>query len=47
LEEELFGPICPVIKANFRKAYQAISSLPHPLGIYIFSKNKSEIDESE
>jgi len=45
LEEELFGPICPVIKANFRQAYEAINSLPHPLGIYIFSKNKAEIDE--
>ncbi|KAF2802844.1 aldehyde dehydrogenase [Mytilinidion resinicola] len=45
LEEELFGPILPVIKDNFRKAYQAINTLGHPLGIYIFSKNKAEIDE--
>ncbi|OCK78226.1 aldehyde dehydrogenase [Lepidopterella palustris CBS 459.81] len=45
MSEELFGPICPIIKADFRQAYQAINKLPHPLAIYIFSKNKAQIDE--
>jgi aldehyde dehydrogenase (NAD+) len=45
MEEELFGPICPVIKTPFREAVKAVSNLPHPLAIYIFSSVNSEIDE--
>ena len=45
LSEELFGPICPVIKANHVTAYQQISKMPHPLGLYIFSSSQAEIDE--
>jgi len=45
MEEELFGPVCPVISANYVQAYQAINNLPHPLAIYIFSSKQSEIDE--
>ena len=45
LSEELFGPICPVIKATYQEAYRAISDMPHPLGLYIFSTNDSEVQE--
>ncbi|KAI0126981.1 Aldehyde/histidinol dehydrogenase [Xylariales sp. AK1849] len=45
MEDELFGPICPVLKATTEEAYNAIKSSPHPLAIYIFSNNQQEIDE--
>ena len=45
LSEELFGPICPVIKADHVTAYKQISKMPHPLGLYIFSSSQDEIDE--
>lgn len=45
LSEELFGPVCPVIKADYVTAYKQISKMPHPLGLYIFSSSQTEIDE--
>ncbi|KAH8731066.1 aldehyde dehydrogenase 3I1 [Phaeosphaeriaceae sp. PMI808] len=44
LKEELFGPILPVIPATPTEAVATISSMPHPLAIYIFSKNQKEIE---
>jgi aldehyde dehydrogenase (NAD+) len=44
LSEELFGPILPVIEADYKSACSTISSMPHPLGLYIFSSDQSEID---
>ncbi|KAL4881772.1 Aldehyde/histidinol dehydrogenase [Aspergillus karnatakaensis] len=44
LSEELFGTICPVVKATTKEAIESINSLPHPLAIYVFSKNQEEID---
>ncbi|KAF5026814.1 hypothetical protein F66182_1098 [Fusarium sp. NRRL 66182] len=44
LSEELFGPICPVIKATYQDAVREINCRPHPLAIYIFSSDRSEID---
>ncbi|KAF5541361.1 aldehyde dehydrogenase (NAD+) [Fusarium napiforme] len=45
LSEELFGPICPVIKATYQDAVRLTNiSGPHPLAIYIFSSDRSEID---
>ncbi|RBQ99473.1 hypothetical protein FVER53590_01702 [Fusarium verticillioides] len=45
LSEELFGPICPVIKATYKGAVrQTNSGGPHPLAIYIFSSDRSEIN---
>jgi aldehyde dehydrogenase (NAD+) len=44
LSEELFGPILPVIEADYVHACATISSMPHPLGLYIFSKDQTEID---
>ncbi|KAG4274795.1 aldehyde dehydrogenase (NAD+) [Fusarium proliferatum] len=44
LSEELFGPICPVIRAMYKNAVRQTNSGPHPLAIYIFSSDRSEID---
>ncbi|KAJ5963589.1 uncharacterized protein N7479_003465 [Penicillium vulpinum] len=45
LSEEIFGPICPVIKANVRQACQRINKGEHPLALYIFSSDSSEIQD--
>ncbi|KAJ2893748.1 hypothetical protein MKZ38_008285 [Zalerion maritima] len=47
MSEELFGPICPVIKADYKEAVRMTNSLPHPLAVYIFSTNPTEIEESK
>ena len=65
LSDELFGPLLPVVKADYKKACEItrrcvsaifailafsgtnvlkISSLEHPLGLYIFSNEQKEID---
>lgn len=44
MSEELFAPIAPVIVADVERAIRIINSMPHALGLYIFSSNKSEID---
>lgn len=44
LESELFGPLLPVIVADYVEATRAIASKPHPLAIYIFSNSKPEIE---
>ncbi|KAF5625189.1 aldehyde dehydrogenase (NAD+) [Fusarium tjaetaba] len=44
MSEELFGPICPVIKATMEQAVVITNNLPRPLAIYIFSSDKSEMD---
>ncbi|KAL3447691.1 Aldehyde/histidinol dehydrogenase [Aspergillus insuetus] len=44
LSEELFGTICPVVKASTKEAIDSINSLPHPLAIYVFSGDQNEID---
>ncbi|KAF2035041.1 aldehyde dehydrogenase 3H1 [Setomelanomma holmii] len=44
LSEELFGPILPIIEADHITACKTVSSMPHPLAIYIFSTDQSEID---
>ncbi|KAK7204235.1 aldehyde dehydrogenase 3I1 [Myxozyma melibiosi] len=45
LSEELFGPILPVVKADYKSAYEIIRKMDHPLAIYIFSSSQAEIDE--
>jgi aldehyde dehydrogenase (NAD+) len=47
LQEELFGPILPVIRADYVTAYKHINKREHPLALYIFSSKQSEIDESK
>ncbi|KAF2994099.1 hypothetical protein E8E14_001826 [Neopestalotiopsis sp. 37M] len=44
LSGELFGPVLPVVKADLKAALQTINSMPHPLGLYIFSDNQAEVD---
>lgn len=44
LSEELFAPIAPVIAADMVTAIRTINSMPHPLGLYIFSSKQGEID---
>lgn len=45
LAEELFGPILPVVKTDYKKAHQTISSSEHPLAIYIFTQEEKVADE--
>lgn len=44
LSEELFGPVLPIIESDYTTACKTISSMPHPLGLYIFSSDQKEID---
>ncbi|KAJ0415410.1 putative succinate semialdehyde dehydrogenase [Aspergillus carlsbadensis] len=44
LSEVLFGPILPVIKSDLDTAIETINSMPHPLGLYVFSSQQSEIN---
>ena len=44
LSEELFAPIAPIINAEIKEAIATINLMPHPLGLYIFSKDQKEID---
>ena len=44
LAEELFGPLLPVVLADYKEATRIIGTLPHPLAIYIFSSKKTEVD---
>ena len=46
MSEEIFGPILPIMKMDYRQACSLTSKLEHPLGLYIFSTNQAEIDES-
>jgi len=43
LSEELFGPILPIVEADVRRAVEIISSLPHPLAIYVFASDCKEV----
>lgn len=44
LTEELFGPILPLVEADVARAVGIISSLQHPLAIYIFTNDRSEVN---
>ena len=46
MEEEIFGPILPVIQyKNFENIISKIKEIPKPLSCYIFSENKSEMQK--
>ena len=47
ISEEIFGPLLPIVKADHRQACEIMQEMEHPLGLYIFSTNKNEIDESK
>lgn len=43
MTEEIFGPILPIVTVDgLDEAIEFVNGLPHPLGIYLFSKDKSE-----
>lgn len=47
LEEEIFGPILPVIPVpDWETAIDWVRSRPHPLALYVFSNRKEEIDRA-
>ena len=46
MEEEIFGPILPVLSYSvLDKAITYVNSKERPLALYIFSKNKSNINK--
>lgn len=46
MEEEIFGPVLPIIPyEDIKEAYDYIKSKPKPLALYIFGKNKGAIKE--
>ena len=44
MSQEIFGPLLPVIKADFETACTTIQSMEHPLALYIFSHDRGEIE---
>lgn len=45
MEEEIFGPILPIITySSLDEAIEYVNSKPKPLALYIFGTNRSEID---
>ena len=46
MSEEIFGPLLPIIRADYRKACQLTQNGEHPLGVYIFSNDPKEIEYS-
>lgn len=47
LSEELFAPVLPVVVASTDEAIESMNNMPHPLGLYIFSNSKPEIEHSQ
>lgn len=48
MQEEIFGPILPVMQAeSFNDAMDFINKRPHPLALYIFTKNQKQINYYE
>lgn len=37
LSEDLFGPLLPIVEADCKQVVETINSMPHTLGLYIFS----------
>lgn len=47
MSEEIFGPLLPIVKADYRQACEITQKAEYPLALYIFSTDEKEIDESE
>lgn len=45
MQEEIFGPLLPVIPMDFFKAIDFVKKRPHPLALYLFSNQKKSIDQ--
>ncbi len=41
MQEEIFGPILPVVAIEISKSVEFVNSKPKPLGLYIFSNNSA------
>ena len=42
MQEEIFGPVMPVLTyQNLDDVIQKVNSMPHPLALYFFTKNKA------
>lgn len=46
MSEELFGPILPVITASLDEAVKITNSLPTPLALYVFGRDKEVIERT-
>jgi aldehyde dehydrogenase (NAD+) len=45
MQQEIFGPILPIISVeNMEEAFEIIRSYPHPLAMYLFTKDKKVED---
>ncbi len=44
MSEEIFGPLLPIMAMPYTEACTVTSRLEHPLALYIFSTNNTEID---
>lgn len=44
MRDEIFGPVLPIIPLDHVSATDVVRSMPHPLGLYIFSTQKDEIE---
>lgn len=46
MQEEIFGPLLPILTYHdINEAIRTIESHPHPLALYIFSQNKTNIEK--
>ncbi len=46
MEEEIFGPILPIIEVDgIDDAIHYVNSRPHPLAYYVMSKDKKVIEK--
>jgi aldehyde dehydrogenase (NAD+) len=45
MSEELFAPFIPIIRSTPSEAVATISSMPHPLALYIFSTDPAEVSQ--
>lgn len=44
MQQEIFGPVLPVLTyQSLEEAIEKINSLPHPLALYLFTKDKANI----
>jgi aldehyde dehydrogenase (NAD+) len=46
MQEELFGPILPVLEiSDLQEALRFVNARPSPLGLYLFSEDRSTIEQ--
>ena len=46
MQEEIFGPVLPVLTfRDFKEVYEMLADKPKPLALYLFSEDKTRIQE--